>query len=151
MAKKVYYLQNNGHLSTDPPEQLDRLARECWRKVVPFLESTNKIQRIDSSLVELYCVQYEIYRKAYDDIKENGIQNKAYRSLQDSTGAIIGKDFVGHKKNPAVGTMKDAINQMTAVGTELGLSPKSRAELFKIVKNTEEKSTVESMKEFFNK
>lgn len=144
-------MQNNGHLSTDPPEQLDRLARECWRKVVPFLESTNKIQRIDSSLVELYCAQYEIYRKAYDDIKENGIQNKAYRSLQDSTGAIIGKDFVGYKKNPAVGTMKDAINQMTAVGTELGLSPKSRAELFKIVKNTKEKSTVESMKEFFNK
>lgn len=151
VAKKVYYLQNGGHLSKDPPKQLSKIAKECWRKVVPFLEDTKKIQRIDSSLVELYCGQYGIYREAYDDVQKNGIQTKAYKSLQDNLGNIVGKDFVGYKKNPAVGTMKDAINLMSTIGAELGLSPKSRVELFKIVKNNNKKSTAESMKEFFSK
>lgn len=151
MVKKVFYLQNNGHLSKDPPKQLGRYARECWRKVVPFLESTHKVQRIDSALVELYCTQYEIYRKSYEDVQENGIQTKMYRSLQDNMGEVVGKDFVGYKKNPALGTMKDAVSMMTNIGSELGLSPKSRAELFKMVKNTNKKSATESIKEFLGK
>lgn len=151
MVKKVFYLQNDGHLSKDPPKQLDRYAKKCWRKVVPFLESTNKVQRIDSTLVELYCTQYEIYRKSYEDVQKNGIQTKAYKSLQDNMGEIVGKDFIGYKKNPAIGTMKDAVTLMTNIGSELGLSPKSRAELFKIVKNTNKKSATDSMKEFFGK
>ncbi|RXI22533.1 phage terminase small subunit P27 family [Pediococcus pentosaceus] len=151
MVKKAFYLQNDGHLSKDPPKQLDRYAKECWRKVVPFLESTNKVQRIDSTLVELYCTQYEIYRKSYEDVQKNGIQTKAYKSLQDNMGEIVGKDFIGYKKNPAIGAMKDAVTLMTNIGSELGLSPKSRAELFKIVKSTNKKSATDSMKEFFGK
>ncbi len=46
--------------------------------------------------------------------------------------------------------MKDAVTLMTNIGSELGLSPKSRAELFKIVKSTN-KSATDSMKEFFGK
>lgn len=151
MVKNVYYKQNNGHLSNDPPKQLSAIARECWRKIVPFLENTGKIQRIDSSLVELYCVQYGIYREAYEDIQKNKIQTKVFRSLQDNLGKIVGKDFAGYKKNPAVGTMNDAISIMNKVGSELGLSPKSRAELFKIVKSQNKKSAAESVKEFFGK
>ncbi|WP_375710145.1 phage terminase small subunit P27 family [Pediococcus pentosaceus] len=118
---------------------------------MPFLESTNKVQRIDSTLVELYCTQYEIYRKSYEDVQKNGIQTKAYKSLQDNMGEIVGKDFIGYKKNPAIGTMKDAVTLMTNIGSELGLSPKSRAELFKIVKSINKKSATDSMKEFFGK
>lgn len=149
MVKNVYYKQNGGHLSKDPPKYLDQLAKECWRKVVPFLESTDKVQRIDSGLVELYCVQYGIYRKAYEDVQKNGIQSKIYKSLQDMTGKIIGKDFTGYRKNPAVGIMKDSVSQMSSIGTELGLSPKSRAELFKLVKSQSKKTVAEGMREFF--
>ena len=47
--------------------------------------------------------------------------------------------------------MKDAVSMMTNIGSELGLSPKSRAELFKMVKNTNKKSATESIKEFLGK
>ena len=56
---------------------------------------------------------------------------------------------MGYKKNSAVGTMKDAINLMSTIGAELGLSPKSRVELFKTVKSNNKKSAAESMKDFF--
>lgn len=130
-----------------PPHYLGALASSCWRKIVPFLESTGRVQRIDVGLVEQYCANYEIYRNAYEDINENGIQVKLFHSLQDSTGKIIGKDFVGFRKNPAVATMKDAINQLNSIGIQLGLSPKSRQELMQIASHTKEKSMAEQLKE----
>lgn len=147
MVKKVYYQQNNGHLPATPPHYLGTLAKACWRKIVPFLESTGRVERIDVGLVEQYCANYEIYRNAYQDIQDNGIQAKIFTSLQDSTGKIVGKDFAGFRKNPAVATMKDALNQLNSVGIQLGLSPKSRQELMSIASRKKEKSMAEQLKE----
>ena len=43
MVKNPFYQQNKGHLPTDPPNYLGIVAREIWRKIVPFLESTQKV------------------------------------------------------------------------------------------------------------
>ena len=150
MAKKVYYQQNNGHLPPIPPHYLGTLAKVCWRKIVPFLESTGRVERIDVGLVEQYCANYEIYRNAYQDIQDNGIQAKIFTSLQDSSGKIVGKDFVGFRKNPAVATMKDALNQLNSVGIQLGLSPKSRQELMQIASRKKKDDTMSAMKKFFS-
>ena len=150
MAKKVYYQQNNGHLPATPPHYLGTLASACWRKIVPFLEATGRVERIDIGLVEQYCANYEIYRNAYQDIQENGIQVKIFSSLQDSSGKIVGKDFTGFRKNPAVATMKDAVNQLNSVGIQLGLSPKSRQELMQIASRKKKDDTMSAMKKFFS-
>ena len=150
MAKKVYYQQNNGHLPATPPHYLGTLASACWRKIVPFLEATGRVERIDIGLVEQYCANYEIYRNAYQDIQDNGIQAKIFSSLQDSSGKIVGKDFVGFRKNPAVATMKDALNQLNSVGVQLGLSPKSRQELMQIASRKKKDDTMSAMKKFFS-
>lgn len=70
VVKKAYYMQNDRHLSPDPPKHLGNLAGRCWRKIIPFLESTKRVERIDSGLIEMYCSQYEIYRNAYDSVKK---------------------------------------------------------------------------------
>lgn len=147
MPKKAYYQQNDGRLPKDPPHYLGQLAKGCWRKVVPFLESTNRVQRIDSSLVEQYCSEYELYRQAYADIQENGIQSKIFTSLQDASGKVVGKDFSGYRKNPAVATMNDALKQLKSIGSQLGLSPEARQELMQISSQKKEKSTVEQLKD----
>lgn len=38
MAKKPFYQQNGGRLAKDPPAYFGAVARETWRKIVPFLE-----------------------------------------------------------------------------------------------------------------
>lgn len=151
LVKNEFYKQNGGKLSRTPPKHLGTLAKVCWRKIVPFLESTERVQRIDTSLVELYCSQYEIYRQSYDDIKENGIQYPIYKSLQDSSGQIVGKNFMGYRKNPAVGMMKDASVQITSIGSQLGLSPKARAELMEIVNKKDDTNITEQIAKFFGK
>ena len=150
MAKKVYYQQNDGHLPPKPPHYLGTLASACWRKIVPFLESTGRVERIDVGLVEQYCANYEIYRNAYQDVQENGIQVKIFSSLQDSSGKIVGKDFTGFRKNPAVATMKDAVNQLNSLGVQLGLTPKSRQELMQIASHKKKDDTMSAMKKFFS-
>jgi len=140
--KKTFYQQNDGKLSKDPPVQLGAIAASCWRKIVPFLETTDKVHRIDSFLVENYCSQYEIYREAYEDIKENGIQSKVFKSLQDNYGAVVGQDFVGFKKNPAVGTLKDSITLLNSIGMQLGLSPKGRQNLSELANQSKEEPSI---------
>ena len=152
MVKNPYYQQNNGRLPSDPPNHLGTVARETWRKIVPFLESTNKVQRIDTFLVETYCTNYEIYKIAYEDIKQNGIQQEITKPIQaQGSGEILGEQSLGFRKNPAVVTMKDAVDTLNKIGIQLGLTPKGRQELLEIVgEETNKASTAEMMKEFLN-
>ncbi len=152
MVKNPYYQQNNGRLPSDPPNYLGNVARETWRKIVPFLEATEKIQRIDTFLVETYCTNYEIYKLAYEDIKQNGIQQEIKKPIQaQGSGEILGEQSLGFKKNPAVATMKDAVDTLNRIGVQLGLTPKGRKELMEIAsEDTNKVSTTEMLKEFLN-
>ena len=151
MVKNPYYQQNNKRLPSDPPNHLGTVAREVWRKIVPFLESTEKVQRIDTFLVETYCTNYEIYKIAYEDIKQNGIQQEMKKPIQaQGSGEILGEQSLGFRKNPAVATMKDAVDTLNKIGIQLGLTPKGRQELLEIVgEQSDEGSIKDKMKEFF--
>ena len=151
MVKNPYYQQNNKRLPSDPPNHLGTVAREVWRKIVPFLESTQKVQRIDTFLVETYCTNYEIYKIAYEDIKQNGIQQEITKPIQaQGSGEILGEQSLGFKKNPAVATMKDAVDTLNKIGIQLGLTPKGRQELMEIAgEQSDEGSIKDKMKEFF--
>ena len=137
MPKQVFFKQNHGHLPPNPPNYFGPIAAACWRKIVPYLESTERVQRIDAGMVEQYCTQYEIYRQAYADVQENGIQTPIYKSVQNNRGEIIDRDFVGFKKNPAVSTMDAAIRQIRSLSSELGLTPTSRASLLSLTADDE--------------
>lgn len=151
MVKNPYYQQNNKRLPSDPPNHLGTVAREVWRKIVPFLESTQKVQRIDTFLVETYCTNYEIYKIAYEDIKQNGIQQEMKKPIQaQGSGEILGEQSLGFRKNPAVATMKDAVDTLNKIGIQLGLTPKGRQELMEIAgEQSDEGSIKDKMKEFF--
>ena len=151
--REPFYKQNDRFLPLDPPNYLGTVARKVWTKIIPYLKVTEKVERIDTFLVETYCTTYEIYKKAYEDVKENGIQTEIIKVIQrPGTGEVIGEQSMGFKKNPAVATMKDAVETLNKTGIQLGLTPKGRAELMEIAnENKEEKSTVEMMKEFLGK
>ena len=102
-------------------------------------------------MVEIYCTQYEIYRNAYKHIRENGEVQAIYKSVQNYEGEVVGKDFIGYKRNPMTSIYSDAIKNLAKIGSELGLSPKSRAELMEISDNatSNEESSTNQMKNFF--
>ena len=120
-------------------------------KLFPFFEEQKPVDKIDSFLVEMYCTQYEIYRNSYEHLKKHGEVQEIYKPVQDMTGEIIDRQFQGFKRNPMTQIYSDAIKNLTKIGSELGLSPKSRSELIDLnMQDTNEKSTKDKMKAFFD-
>lgn len=149
MAKKSFKDVNGGRLSYQPPDHLGRTAKRIWRRVVLFLETQKPVERIDQTLVEMYCTQYEIYRNSYEHLKKHGEVQEIYKPVQDMTGAIIDRQFQGFKRNPMTQIYSDAIKNLTKIGSELGLSPKSRSELMGLNMQTNENED-DGMGDFFD-
>lgn len=150
MVKKVDKDVNGGRLTITPPAYLGQQAKVIWRKVVPFLETQSSVNRIDSGLVEMYCTQYEIYRNAYKHVQENGEVQAIYKTVQDFEGTVIDKTFQGYKRNPMTNIYSDSLKNLAKIGSELGLSPKSRSELMELSGNDDsDESSTSQMKEFF--
>ncbi|MBS0941605.1 phage terminase small subunit P27 family [Leuconostoc mesenteroides] len=150
MVKKVDKDVNGGRLTITPPAYLGQQAKVIWRKVVPFLETQSSVNRIDSGLVEMYCTQYEIYRNAYKHVRENGEVQAIYKPVQDFEGTVIDKTFQGYKRNPMTNIYSDSLKNLAKIGSELGLSPKSRSELMELSGNdNSDESSTSQMKEFF--
>lgn len=150
MIKKVDKDVNGGRLTITPPAYLGQQAKVIWRKVVPFLETQSSVNRIDSGLVEMYCTQYEIYRNAYKHVRENGEVQAIYKPVQDFEGTVIDKTFQGYKRNPMTNIYSDSLKNLAKIGSELGLSPKSRSELMELSGNDDsDESSTSQMKEFF--
>jgi len=150
LVKKVDKDVNGGRLTITPPAYLGQQAKVIWRKVVPFLETQSSVNRIDSGLVEMYCTQYEIYRNAYKHVRENGEVQAIYKPVQDFEGTVIDKTFQGYKRNPMTNIYSDSLKNLAKIGSELGLSPKSRSELMELSGNdNSDESSTSQMKEFF--
>ncbi len=150
MVKKVDKDVNGGRLTRTPPPYLGQQAKVIWRKFMPFLETQSSVNRIDSGLVEMYCTQYEIYRNAYKHVRENGEVQAIYKPVQDFEGTIIDKVFQGYKRNPMTNIYSDSLKNLAKIGSELGLSPKSRSELMDLSSSdNDDENSMSQMKEFF--
>lgn len=151
MVKKADKDVNGGRLTITPPAYLGQQAKVIWRKVVPFLETQSSVNRIDSGLVEMYCTQYEIYRNAYKHVRENGEVQAIYKPVQDFEGTVIEKTFQGYKRNPMTNIYSDSLKNLAKIGSELGLSPKSRSDLMALsdAAAQDDKDSASQMKELF--
>jgi P27 family predicted phage terminase small subunit len=98
----------------------------------------------------MYCTQYEIYRNAYKHVRENGEVQAIYKPVQDFEGTIIDKVFQGYKRNPMTNIYSDSLKNLAKIGSELGLSPKSRSELMDLSSSdNDDENSMSQMKEFF--
>ena len=84
-------------------------------------------------------------------VKQNVNQQEITKHSQPEwSGEILGEQSLGFRKNPAVATMKDAVDTLNRIGVQLGLTPKGRQELLEIVgEQSDEGSIKDKMKEFF--
>lgn len=101
-------------LSEQAPAHLAGDAKKLWETIVPELNATGYVIGVDASEVETLAMNYQMLREAYESVKDNGI-----------TYMAGGKMF----KNPAVGIIDSTTKVIKSIGSDLGLSPQSRATL----------------------
>lgn len=113
-------------------------AGKIWQKISPYLRKSDMIKNADLTTIITLCTEIEIYQRAYQNIQENDIQQPIFQYLQDSSGKIIKRVYVGEKKNPAVNTMDSAVGKIRGLCNDLGLTPESRAKLISLASDDEE-------------
>ena len=91
------------------PDWLDEEGRKKWAEV---LENCHWIAPADGDMLALYCDAYSHYLKA----QRLSIKTPLVKTTE---GKMI--------KNPAWTARNEAFHQMRSAGSELGLSPSSRA------------------------
>ena len=134
------------------PKWLGKYGKVLYPKIASYLNKNSKIIRADEYLVQEYCSAYDIYRIAYADIQEHGIQQAIYKTaVSPLDGSVVSRDFSGYRKNPAYQMMSDSLSKMNQIGKELGLSPKARSQMMELntPNDKNEKSVNDQLKEFF--
>lgn len=117
-------------LPDEPPSYLTGTARYMWRRLVPLIKSDPTVNEMDKTMVEAFCINYQMMREAYDHIHKNGALNPIIKTVVNPvTGKIIAHDSLGFKRNPATQILDASTVKLKALGSELGLTPKGRAEL----------------------
>lgn len=97
------------------PEWLTELAAMMWETVCPQLCKSGVLSANDAHLLEVFCSEYDRWRKALDIYKEDG-------------PVVIGANG-GPIKNPAGTVINECLRNITSYGSQLGLSPSARSAL----------------------
>ena len=81
----------------NPPSFLDPIAKTVWKERIPQLLERGDIEDADLIHLELYCVNYTLFRAAVEDIHKNGF------SIVNSQG---------RRKNPVEVETTDMFDQV---------------------------------------
>ena len=95
-----------------PPAYLDEIAGQQWKTKAKQMAERGDLTPADWNNLELYCVNYSMYRKAVADIALRGF------SVEGSRGATT--------SNPALKAKSDAEKIIIKMSSLLGFDPVSR-------------------------
>ena len=94
------------------PDYLDEIAGNQWKARIKQLVERGDIQDADLVHLEMYCLNYSLYRRAVKDLAERGF------SITNSQGT--------EARNPALTAKADAEKIMIKMSALLGFDPGSR-------------------------
>lgn len=120
------------NLPDEAPSYLRGSARYIWRRIVPKIKTQEFVNELDRTMVETFCINYQMMREAYESIKKEGQSSKTN---------------TGWKKNPALQVLDVSSKNLRSIGTELGLTPMGRAGILDIPVEEEKQNMEEVLKE----
>jgi P27 family predicted phage terminase small subunit len=98
-----------------PPDYLTDEGKACYRKMVRMLKDTGLIARADADALVLYCTAYERWLSAEAAIRKHGMLVKTPNGFPT--------------QSPLLAIANKAMEQMTKLLTEFGMTPASRSRI----------------------
>lgn len=111
-------------ISSDPPEDLDTMAKNEWKRVMPLLEDL-PIAELDLSMLESYCILYSQMKHTNKDMQ----RFRKNMDSDDDSYKMYNKSFHNYIKLSA---------ELRNVCSNLGMTIDSRLKI--VVPTPEEKS-----------
>jgi P27 family predicted phage terminase small subunit len=107
----------------DPPAWLTGYAVDEWRRIAEDLFATGVYANIDETALAAYCVAYQRWRHAEEDVRKMAEGDPL-------THAALVKTTNGNAiHNPLVGVASAAMRDMLRLSVEFGLTPSSRTQI----------------------
>jgi P27 family predicted phage terminase small subunit len=106
------------------PEHLDGEAAKCWKRLARELYDAGLLSTIDRDALASYCMAYARWRKAEGMLAPSG-EIIVTTKLLDDEGRVIGGGNV--VQNPWLAVSNRALDQMTKLAAEFGMTPSSRS------------------------
>lgn len=107
------------------PSGLDPEAKKEWRRVSRELISTGVLTSVDRAILAAYCKAWSLWHQATKEFEElrqkAAAEGKSNLLFRTKTGYVA--------QHPLIGTINSAAEQIRKLGSELGLTPSSRARL----------------------
>jgi len=98
----------------DPPDWLDELALQEWRKIVPLLESMGVLTLADGDALANYCSLWACYQRCYDWVRRYGEVQAGEKSAQ---------------RWPQARALCEYTSQLSRLRACFGLTPADRASM----------------------
>lgn len=109
------------------PPELGGLARKEWNRVVPQLKILGLVTLIDRAALAAYCINWERWILAEDQIRKNGMIYMQGREVDKETGEVLKVGYPA--QNPYLAIANRAQKEMKAFLVEFGMTPSSRTGL----------------------
>ncbi len=107
-----------------PPKNLGAVGKAEWKRLGSELVKLNLLSVLDTTMLEIYCDNYEQYRQSDKEIKTYFKKNKKYTVSYTNKG--------GHENevpHPAIRVRRESLELLRSIGSEFGFSPSSRTRL----------------------
>lgn len=99
----------------DAPFHLDDLAREEWDRTTTELLELGVLGRIDRASLAAYCVAWSRWVQAEQQVQDEGF--------------VLTSKEGGQYQHPALAVANKAMEQMTKLAAEFGMTPSSRTRI----------------------
>ena len=109
------------------PSHLTGEAEKCWHRLARELYDAGLLASIDRDALTAYCAAYARWRKAEEMLAKTGeviLTNTRSETSEDGTVTNSGGNLV---QNPWLAVSNRALDQMTKLAQEFGMTPSSRS------------------------
>ena len=103
-----------------PPEYLEGVSLDKWNELAAILEPAGLLTDADRDSLGMYCVFYEMYMKALEDVRRDGLIYEFHSKKQNR---------MMQATNPQAINMGKIEAQMLKVAQHFGLTPSTRLDL----------------------
>jgi P27 family predicted phage terminase small subunit len=111
----------------EPPEHLDKLAKEEWERLCVILKEMGLLSLADGPALALYCECYSKWLRVRGEIAKHGMVIKSTTDVIQKGKVVATKEYL--RANPAINIEVQMARMMKDLLIEFGLTPSSRSRI----------------------
>lgn len=118
------------------PEYFKKYEKQAWERMSSVLFHMKLLTVADRDMMEAYCISYATWRECNEDLKKNGNTLQIFHP---------NGELKYEQQRPQVAMANKALDQMTKIATQFGMTPASRSRLMVLPQDKDKPDNFEDL------